>query len=107
MIIANGTIEIKSKTSGGIDPATGFPSPGSATWLSPIPCQYKAIKYSNIGTTSQGEHFTIASFSVLIEEQPLQGERLRLRAKDGNELGEYSIIQVEPLEAVGQIRIII
>ena len=104
MIIANGTIEIKTKTGGGIDPVTGYPVAPSVGWGEPIPCQYRANKYSNRGK-SNGEAFTVASYEILIEEQPFESEVLRLRDKAGKEVGEFPIIEVEPLEAVTQIRI--
>lgn len=106
MIIPNGTIELKRKTSGGgIDPETGFPlKPASASWGDPIPCQYTANRYSNLGRVG-GEHFKTAEYSVLIELQPVEGEQLRLKDRRGGLVGEYSIIQVEPLEAVCELRI--
>lgn len=107
MIIENGTIELKQKTSGGgIDPTTGYPlKPASVSWGDPIPCQYIANKYSNLGRVG-GEHFKTAEYSVLIEEQPLgDAEQLRLKDRSGKVVGEFSIIQVEPLEAVCEIRI--
>lgn len=106
MIIRNGTIEFKSKSGGGIDPVTGHPiKPTSSSWGDPIPCQYSSNKHNNLGRVS-GEHFTIASYAVLIEEQPLEeSEQIRLTDDAGNVVGEYSIIEVEPLEAVCEIRI--
>lgn len=107
MIIANGTIEIKNKTAGGIDPETGFPIPSTGkSWGKPIDCQYSANKYNNLGK-SNGEAFTVASYSILIEEQPFTAEQVRLKDRNGNVLGEFSIMQVEPLEAVGELRILI
>jgi hypothetical protein len=104
MIIANGAIEMKTKTGGGLDPVTGYPVIPIVDWGEPIPCQYRANKYSNKGKIN-GEAFTIASYEILIEEQPLEGEVLRLRNKAGEEVGEYPIIEIEMLEAVAQIRI--
>ena len=108
MIIENGTIELKQKTSGdGIDPTTGYPQkPASVGWGTPIPCQYMANKYNNLGRVN-GEHFKTAEYSVLIDEQPFDAEQLRLKDCKGNVVGEFSIIQVEPLEAVCEIRILI
>jgi hypothetical protein len=107
MIIANGTIELKRKTAGGIDPETGYPvKASSVTWGDPIPCQYTANKYDNLGRVN-GEHFKVAEYSVLIEEQPLDTEQLRLKDRDGNVVGEFSIIQVEPLEAVCETKILV
>ena len=49
----------------------------------------------------------MAQYSILIEEQPL-GEFDQIRLTDsltGKSLGEFSVIQVEPLEAVCELRI--
>lgn len=105
MIIENGTIEIKTKTGGGLDPATGYPSPAQVSWGAPVPCQYTASRFSFQGKTSQGEHTTTASYTILIEERPFQAEQIRLKDRESKVVGEFSIIQVEPLEAVGEIRI--
>ena len=79
MIIANGTIETKIKTGGGIDPDTDYPIAPSVSWGNPIECQYRANKYSNKGKAN-GEAFTIASYEILIDEQPYDAEMLRLRS---------------------------
>ena len=56
MIIENGTIQVKQKTGGGIDPTTGYPLPYSAvSWGDPIPCQYYSNRYTYLGRVS-GEH---------------------------------------------------
>ena len=107
MIIQNGTIEIKTKVAGGINPETGYPvKPTSVSWKKPIPCQFIVNKRDNLGVTN-GEHFTIASYVVLIEEQPFDAEQVRLTDMSGNEIGEFSIIKIVPLEAVGEIEILI
>ena len=106
MIIENGTIEVKSKIAGGIDKATGFPIPSSnVAWSKPIPCQWQANKYNNLGK-SEGGNFTIAHYSILIEsEQKFDAEQIRLKDNYGNVLGEFSVIAVEPLQAMCQLRI--
>ncbi len=106
MIIANGTIEAKIKTGGGIDPKTDYPIAPSVSWGNPIPCQYRANKYSNKGRAN-GEAFTIASYEILIDEQPYDAEMLRLRDAGGKMLGEFSVIEIEPLPAVCQLRILV
>lgn len=107
MIIQNGTIEVKRKTGGGIDPDTGYPQkPDTVAWGDPIPCQYSAIKYNQLGRVN-GEHFTTAQYSVLIEEQPFAAEQVRLKDRAGNVVGEFSVISVEPLEAVCELRILV
>ena len=101
MIIQNGTIEFKTKTAGGIDPETGYPvKPSSVAWGEPVPCQFKAKKFNQLGII-KGEHFTVASYEILIEEQ------LRLKDLSGKEIGTFSIIQAEPLEAVCEVRILV
>lgn len=106
MIIQNGTIEIKTKSGGGINPDTGFPNKPESDWSDPIPCQYSANKYNKLGRVN-GEHFTVASYVVLIEEQPFDAGQVRLKTRSGKVLGEFSIMEVEPLDAVCELRILI
>ena len=107
MIIANGTIELKEKTVQGIDLQTGYPvRPSDVAWSDPIPCQYYANQSNSKGQVN-GEHYTIATYTVLIEEQPFSSEQLRLKDRSGNIVGEYSIISVKPLDTVCQIMILI
>lgn len=109
MIIENGTIEFKEKTPGKIDPETGYPQKASAIrWGKPIPCQYQPNSRNNLGRVN-GESFTTASYTVLLEEQPLpKSEQVRLKGSDGTSLGEFSLISPpEFLEAVSEIRILI
>lgn len=106
MIIPNGTIQIKRKTSGGgINPETGYANrPASVDWDTPIPCQYVVNRYNALAL-SDNEHITSASYAVLIDEQPFEGQQARLMDSEGKVLGEFSIIQIEPLEAVCEIRL--
>lgn len=107
MLIQNGTIEFKTKTGGGINPETGYPvKPVNVSWSEPIPCQYSANKYNNLGRYN-GEHFIVAQYVVLIEEQPFAAEQIRLKDLAGKVIGEFSVIQIEPLEAVCELRILI
>ena len=107
MIIQNGTIEVKRKTVGDIDPETGYPGrPTSVAWSDPIPCQYSANKHNWLGRVN-GEHFTTAQYTVLIEEQPFAAEQIRLKNLAGDIVGEFSIMEIEPLEAVCELRILV
>jgi hypothetical protein len=107
MIIQNGTIEVKAKTGGGINPETGYPvKPVNVSWSEPIPCQYSANKYNKLGKYN-GEHFTVAQYIVLLEEQPFEAEQVKLKSLDGKVIGEFSIMEIEPLEAVCELRILI
>lgn len=109
MIIANGTIEVKSKTSTGIDPRTGYPVPCTEPqWLTPIPCQYEATSFSYLARTVEGEHYVMASYSVLIEQvYGFAPKQVRLKDKAGNVIGEFSVIRQDELDAVCETRIYI
>lgn len=106
MIIKNGTIEVKYKWSDGIDKETGFPIPSSnIKWSRPIPCQWQANKYNNLGK-SEGGNFIVAHYSILIEsEEEFTAEQIRLTDDYGYILGEFSVIEVERLQAMCQLRI--
>ena len=106
MIIANGTIEVKHKTDGGFDPVTGYPKQSKASWGEPIQCQYMPVKHNKLAK-SNGEPVTLATYTVLIEEQDFNAEQIRLKDRAGNIIGEFSIMQIEPLEAVCEIRIMV
>jgi hypothetical protein len=107
VIIQNGTIEKKGKTGGGIDPETGHPiKPTDVVWGTPIPCQYIPNSHNNLGV-STGQHYTQATYTVLIEEQPFDSEQIRLKDKEGQIIGEFSVLSVEPLDAVCEVRILI
>ncbi len=104
MIIVNGTIEVQSTTGGGLDERTGFPRAAATAWGNPIGCQYSPVKQDYLSAVN-GEPVKTLSYSILIEEQPFAADRVRLSDRAGNVLGEFSVISVEALEAVCQIRI--
>lgn len=106
MIIENGTIEPKVINAGGIDPETGYPAKASTSWGEPVPCQYIPNSVNNLGRVN-GEHFTTARYTVLIEEQPFEAGIVRLNDREGKVIGEFPVISAEPLEAVCEIRILI
>jgi len=106
MIIQNGTIEVRHKLGGGIDPETGHPVDGERHWGCPLPCQYVPYTHDKRATTN-GEHYTLASYMVYVEEQPfcVRGEQVRLRDCRGCVIGEYSVASVDYLTAVCQTRL--
>lgn len=108
MIIANGYIVELTTTGGGIDKTTGHPVPVSETESTKrIPCQYSATKYNAL-SKSQGEPVTTQGYAILIENyDTLTSERLSLYDKAGQKVSDFSIISVEPLDAVGQTRILV
>lgn len=105
MIIQNGTIEVQTTTQGGLDATTGFPKNPTVAWGSPVPCQYSPIKHNALAR-SNGEPVTQKSYSILIETvQNFAADRLRIKDRGGNLVGEFSVTSIEPLETVEQIRI--
>lgn len=111
MIIPNGTIQLKQKTQAGlngINPTTGYAvKPAGVKWGEPIPCQYLINRYSAIAR-AQGEPVTLSSYDVLIEAQPFPLGIVKLTDDaTKKEVGEFSIIKVEQLTAVGQTRLLI
>lgn len=105
MIIANGHIECKVKTGGGIDPVTRFPAETEVSWGEPIPCQYVPARHDAMAVSRQGDSYTLAAYTILIEEQPFTAERIRLTDRQDVVLGEFSVRQTEPLDAVCEVRI--
>jgi hypothetical protein len=104
MIIENGTITAKVKTGGDLD-ADGYPVKPDETWEQPVPCHVKLNRKNNLGKQN-GNTFIIASYEVLIEPQPFESERVRL-TEHGRDLGEFSVLWTEYLEAVGALKIVV
>ena len=102
MIIQNGTIEFKTQVEGAIDPETGYRSqPASASWSEAQPANIQVVKVNQLAQALGGEHFTEKSYEVYLEEDtPILSERFRLKDITGKLLGEFSISQVVPLEAI-------
>ena len=105
MIIVNGTVQARINTGGGKDEQGKPLPPVPENWDNPIPCRIRTNKYSNKGI-SNGNSFTIASYEILIELQGFTAERVKLR-RFGEYLGEFSVIQIEKLEAVQAVKIVV
>jgi hypothetical protein len=104
MIIVNGSISAKVKSGGGLD-GDGNPVKASESWGDPIPCRISTNKRNNLGKQN-GNTFTIASYEVLIEPQRFEAERVKLERYE-EDLGEFSVMFTEYLEAVGAIKIVV
>lgn len=106
MIIENGHIRIKVKAEPQVTEDGYFKKPDKEQWLSPIPCQW-ILTAGNNNEMVNGEHYKSASYTILIEQGPQLhiGEQLMLEDFLCTCLGEFSIISVEPLDAVGQLKI--
>lgn len=118
MIIVNGYIEPKyrlanpaDKDGDGLDDKTGYPIKPTAetvSWGPAIECQFVPNKRNNLGVTN-GEAFTVAKYQILVNEEawPWDSEIIRLTTQFGRVIGEFPIIAVEHLKAVGETQILI
>lgn len=108
MIIQNGNIEFKIKTAGGIDPVTGYPQKPSVRWSDKIPCQY-VPKQIDLQARSGGNAKATSCYEVYIT-MPLPvdaTEQIRLTDMSGNVVGEYSMLSMQELVAVQEVKIIV
>ena len=106
MIIRNGYITFLQATGGGLDPVTGHPTVATESEMgSPIPCQFQSVSLNYLAK-SNGEAAIKANYTILIENHnEVLGERLVLKRDDGTAVGTFSVIRIEPLDAVCEIRI--
>lgn len=105
MIIANGTIAMKRKRAGGIDPETGRAvSSVELGYSEARPCQIVTTA-KNQQAQHEGEAVTTASYQVLIDGAPIEGEQVRLCDDAGRVIGDFSIRWQEELRAVRQWRL--
>lgn len=109
MIIANGTIEMKRKSGGGMDAATGLPLPVLEAWGLPVECQYYHGRMDLQARTREGESYSDIVWTILVEQPWSMGEseEVRLRDHAGQVLGTYALISAEPLDAVQQVRLVV
>lgn len=105
MIIENGTLVPRRPSRGRIDPESGHPEEGLPEWGAPIPCQYIPNRMDLAGHVN-GERAVRLSYTVLLE-RPFCYERVRLCDSHGCVIGEFPVISVEWLEAVGQCKVLI
>jgi hypothetical protein len=104
MTFENGMIQTKMKTGGGFD-SNDYPIESSESWSEPIPCHIKVNRKNNLGKQN-GNAFTIASYEVFIELQPFESERVKL-TEHGQDLGEFSVLWTECLDAVCALKIVV
>lgn len=105
MTIENGYIRYIHASGGGIDSTTGHAIPVSEERGPKIPCQFYARK-ANALARNNGEAVTEAGWYILTEENSVpRSERLVLLDRSGREIGAFSVISSEPLEAVCMDRI--
>ena len=90
----NGTLRYEILTEGGID-----------EWSDPLPCSIKANSDNRKGRYEDGE-FRQASFTILVECIPFPYNRVKLE-RMGENLGEYRVMNTEPLTTVGRTQIVV
>ena len=106
MIIENGTIEYIIKTDGGIDRNTGYAIKPTYTYSSPVPCQIVPINI-NYQSRVEDNRIIAAKYTILLEQQEVPSERIRVTYKGNKAIGEFSIISVRQLDAVCETEITI
>jgi len=100
----NGTLMVKINEGDGID-ENGNPIQMSDTFGEPIPCHIKVNSKSNLGKQN-GNTFTVASYVILIDEQPFEDGIVKL-TQHGRDLGEHSVLWSEYLETHATIKIFV
>lgn len=79
------------RTSAG-EPSTnedGEPVAGVSQWSEPVECWIQTNTHNEKGAYADGK-FTQAAYTVLIEEQPIRTDRVRL-TRHGEYLGEFAV----------------
>jgi len=107
MIIRNGTVQFVTLENGGLDD-NGYPTPPSKTYGEGVPCQYMPAK-RDLQARANEEAVRELGFTILLEMSVhlRPTEMLRLSDRFGREIGEYSVISIEPLDAVQQVKILV
>lgn len=102
MIIPNGHIVFGSSVVGGVD-SDGYPTAAVEAWGNAVECQY--LPNNNLQAHHNGEAITAQSYVVYIEQMDIPSERVKLLDRSGKEIGQYSLLSVEHLEAVCQTKL--
>ncbi len=101
----NGTFQYQIIVPGEVN-EFGEPTEATTVWSDPIACSIKTNSDNRKGKYEDGE-FRMASFTVLIEnDETAQFDRVKL-TRHSEELGEYRVMNREPLTTVGRIQIVV
>ena len=103
-MLTNGFIHIINTPQGGLD-EDGNPIKSEPTLGTPIPAMVQINKLNNLGKTNADNAFTMASYSILIEQQELNSERIRVDFQGRQQ--DFSIMYIEQLDLVGKTKIIV
>lgn len=103
---ANGSVQFKTKAGGGIDPTTGYPIAASAAWSDAVGCRW--VKTSeNLQAKSSGEPIVQSNYTIYLDGDNMPSEQVRLTDRNGNVLGEYSVISAEYIDTKGVTKILV
>lgn len=102
MIIENGTISYATETDGGTD-ELGRVIPTVTEWSEEHPCNIQANAV-NLRAEYEDGSYKKAAYTVLLPIQPFPYHRARLTLMC-EVLGEFKVASVEPLQAVGMVRV--
>ena len=98
----NGTLRYEILINGGVN-EYGEPVPARSEWSEPIDCSIKTNSDNRIGRYEDGV-FRMASFTIMIELAKFPYNSIKLE-RLGEYLGEYKILNAEPLTSVGRTKI--
>lgn len=102
----NGSLKCQTLTGNEQMNEYGEPVAAQVSWGDPVPCSIKTNSDTRKGRYEDGE-FRMASFTILIEfVAGFAADRVKLE-RNGEELGEYRVLSVEPLTSVGRIQIMV
>ena len=109
MIIANGTIQIKIQTGGGL--LHGIPQPVKTSWSEPIPANISKSRDDRRGTYIVGT-FRQVQATILIEPENIdlftpQCKRIKVTDNRDEELGEFEVQSITYLEAAQALQLTI
>ena len=91
--------------SGGDLGADGYPDKPAQTWEKPISCRIIQNRKNNLGKQDENT-FVIVQYEVLIDPVVFDAERVKLIC-NGRDLGEFSVLWTEYLDAVGALKIVV
>ena len=86
-------------------PTNTEPLRARSDWSDPLPCSIKTNSDNRKGRYEDGE-FRQASFTILVECIPFPYNRVKLE-RMGENLGEYRVMNAEPLTTVGRTQIVV
>ena len=98
----NGTIQYKILSGGGLD-ENSEPIKSDDSWSDPISCLYRAVKHTH-SIYQQGK-FTDSSYEILIENQEIDANMVKLTNDRNKMLGEFEVLNIVFVERSGRVKI--